>query len=302
MPTPDDSPLLARRLTAILVALNEGRELDPGALATEFGVSRRTIQRDLCQRFQCLNLERTDTGHYRLPQPHLGTFSFQDMEHFAALSGVRQLYPHLSRDFVRTLLDRPIDSALTVQGPSAEGLDSAQSRTFRQIEDAIRLQRCIGFSYSKPEGDKHYAHIAPYRLINHGGIWYMAALDGDCIKAFTFTKIDRLLVSDEAFERVARIEQLLKDEDSIWLNTHKTEVVLKVSAQVAGYFRRSRLIGAQKIEKELEDGGLIISGRIAHSNQILPTVRYWIPNIWIISPEHLQTEVEQQMRDYLEKH
>jgi hypothetical protein len=29
-------------------------------------------------------------------------------------------------------------------------------------------------------------------------------------------------------------------------------------------------------------------------------VRYWIPNIRIISPEHLQTEVEQQMRDYLE--
>jgi predicted DNA-binding transcriptional regulator YafY len=86
-------PLLARRLTAILVALNEGQELHPGALATKFGVSRRTIQRDLCERFIGLRLERTDTGHYRLPQPHLGTFSFEEMTRFAHLAGIRQLYP-----------------------------------------------------------------------------------------------------------------------------------------------------------------------------------------------------------------
>lgn len=300
MPSSDASSQLARRLATILLSLNEGREVDPGTLAAEFGVSRRTIQRDLCERFQDLALERTEAGGYRLPRPYLGTFSFEDIEHFATLAGIRPLYPHLSRDFVRALLDRPQDSTLLVQGIDHEALDGTRSVTFQQIETAIRQQRCLSFSYRKPEGDKTYPRIEPYRLIHHAGIWYLAALDGDRLKAFTFSKIDRLLVSDETFERAAPIEQLLQDEDTIWLNTHKTEVVLKVSQPAADYFRRRKLIGAQRIDKELEDGGLIVSGRIAHPNQILPVVRYWIPNVRIISPEPLQAEVERQLRDYLE--
>lgn len=42
---------LAYRLTQILVKLNNGESLDPLALADEFGVHPRTIQRDLNTRF-----------------------------------------------------------------------------------------------------------------------------------------------------------------------------------------------------------------------------------------------------------
>ncbi len=36
--------------------------------------------------------------------------------------------------------------------------------------------------------------------------------------------------------------------------------------------------------KELEDGGLIVSSRVAHDNQILPIVRYWMPHVRVVSP------------------
>ncbi len=55
----------------------------------------------------------------------------------------------------------------------------------------------------------------------------------------------------------------------------------------------------QIIEKELADGGLIISAKIRHPNQILPIVRYWIPHIRIISPETLQHEIEKGLDEYL---
>jgi hypothetical protein len=42
---------LAYRLTQILVKLNQGEKLDPQALADEFGVNLRTIQRDMNERF-----------------------------------------------------------------------------------------------------------------------------------------------------------------------------------------------------------------------------------------------------------
>jgi hypothetical protein len=93
---------------------------------------------------------------------------------------------------------------------------------------------------------------------------------------------------------------MLAREDSAWINEKKTEVILQVSPAVASYFRRRKLISRQVIEKELEDGGLILSGRFAHPNQILPIVRYWIPHVRIISPEGWQAELESGLKAYLE--
>ena len=42
----------------------------------------------------------------------------------------------------------------------------------------------------------------------------------------------------------------------------KKEIVLKVAREVADYFQRRKLIANQVIEKELEDGGLILSAKV----------------------------------------
>ena len=94
---------------------------------------------------------------------------------------------------------------------------------------------------------------------------------------------------------------MLKEEDGIWMGEEKKEIVLKIAREIAGYFKRRKLIANQVIEKELEDGGLILSAKVGHPNQVLPIVRYWIPHIRIISPEGLQKEMEQEMRDYIER-
>lgn len=52
---------------------------------------------------------------------------------------------------------------------------------------------------------------------------------------------------------------------------------------------------------ELEDGGLIVSAKVGHSNQVLPIICYWIAHIRIISLESLQAEVDQELADYLER-
>lgn len=69
---------------------------------------------------------------------------------------------------------------------------------------------------------------------------------------------------------------------------------------MADYFKRRRLIANQVIEKELADGGLIISAQAGHPNQVLPIVRYWIPHLRIVSPENLQEALERDLLRYLE--
>ncbi|MBK6851952.1 MAG: WYL domain-containing transcriptional regulator [Burkholderiales bacterium] len=293
-----DHDTLAHRLTQMLVRLNQGDKLQPHALAQEFNVNLRTIQRDLNERFAYLPLEKTEVG-YQLDPSYLGKLHYRDLERFACMAGIQRLYPVLSNEFLRDLLDRRIESALLVKGYNYEDLGD-RTHTFQLLEQAILERQTISFRYQKEAGSKSYTEAEPYKLINHCGVWYLACMDGDKLKAFSVSKIDRLLVSNDTFESAPHIEQLLRDEDSIWLNEKKTEVVLKVAKEAAGYFRRRKLIAGQVLEKELEDGGMLVSGKVAHPNQILPIVRYWIPNVQIISPEGLQAELNQQLHTYLE--
>ena len=136
-------------------------------------------------------------------------------------------------------------------------------------------------------------------MVNHKGIWYLAGKDGGKLKTFSFTKIERLTVTDNTFCPDPTVDKILADEDGIWLGEDKKEIVLKITKEVAGYFKRRKLIANQVIEKELEDGGLIVSAKVGHPNQVLPIVRYWIPHIRVINPEGLQTEMEDEIRAYL---
>lgn len=293
----DNHDTLVYRLAQILVKLNQGEKLDTQSLASEFGVNLRTIQRDLNERFAYLPLQKTD-GRYRLDPAFLGKLSIRDIERFASLAGVRGLFPSLSDEFLRDIFDARIQSALLVKGHHYENL-AGRENDFRELERAIVARRQVAFDYAKPEGVKSYAAVSPYKLINNKGIWYLAAIDGEKLKAFSFSKIAGLQTLQTSFAWMQPIDNQLADEDGIWLSEEKQEVVLKVSHEVASYFKRRRLIANQVIEKELEDGGLIVSARIGHANQILPIVRYWIPHVRIISPEAMQVELQVALAEYL---
>ena len=292
-----DHDTFGYRLIQILNKLKQGEKLDPTALAEEFNVNLRAIQRDLNERFAFLPLEKAN-GVYFLPLNFLGKLSLRDVELFARLAGISGLFPSGSDNFLREIFDARIQSALLVKGHQYEDLNDKES-VFRQLEQAILARQKITYEYRKNEGAKTYAEVEPYKLVNHDGIWYLAGKDGDKLKAFTFSKIDRLQVSDETFLADPAVEITLAAEDDIWLNNKKIEVVLKISASVSDYFKRRKLVPSQVIEKELEDGGLIVSTKVAHINQILPTVRQWIPNIRIISPEGVQAEMERDIKTYL---
>ena len=288
---------LVYRLAQILVKLNQGESLAPGDLADEFGVNLRTIQRDLNERFAYLPITKAN-GRYRLDATFLGKLSTRDIERFASLAGVRGLFPSFSDDFLRDIFDSQIQSALLVKGHNYEDLSGKEAQ-FRELERAIVGHRRVGFRYLKGEASKTYSDLEPYKLLNLKGIWYLAARDAGKLKTFAFTRIDGLLVSEDAFEPDPSVDETLATEDGIWFTEDRTEIVLKISSEVAGYFKRRKLIANQVIQMELGDGGLIVSAVVGHPNQIVPVVRYWIPHIRIISPDGLQAEMERGLADYL---
>lgn len=290
---------LAWRLTQILVRLNQGETLDPEALASEYNVSKRTIQRDLQDRFAFLPLQR-EGGRYQLEPAYLGQLNYRDLQRFAQLAGVSRLFPALSASFIRELFDTRIQETLNIHAIDQESFNPQSLNAFRTLQHAIQHTQRIRLTYTKDSGSKHI-ELAPYRLINHDGHWYLAATDQGQIKAYALGKISALETLEQTYTPDSAIHALIDNEDSIWLNSKKTEVVLTIAAPVADYFRRRKHIAQQVTVKDLEDGGLIVSGKFAHPNQILPTVRQWIPHIRIVSPEGWQEELDQSLREYLEK-
>jgi len=90
---------VAFRLTSMLRRLNEGKRLEPAALAEEFSVSLRTIQRDLNEKLAFLELENND-GYFTVKPARLGLLSMKDMERFAELAGLEGLHPRLSTELL----------------------------------------------------------------------------------------------------------------------------------------------------------------------------------------------------------
>lgn len=297
--TSDNHDTLVYRLAQMLVKLNQGEKLDPVALADEFGVNLRTVQRDLNERFAYLPLQKTD-GRYHLDPTFLGKLSTKDVERFASLAGVRGLFPSLSDEFLRDIFDSRVRDALLIKGHHYENL-AGREQAFRALEKAIVARQQIAFDYLKTDGVKSYASVAPYKLLNLKGIWYLAAIDGDKLKTFSFAKLEKLKLLDVTFDWSKEVDTKLAMEDGIWFTESQHEVVLKIGADVAGYFKRRKLIANQVIEKELADGSLLLSAKVGHPNQVLPIIRYWLPHIRVISPEPWQRELEQGMADYLKR-
>ena len=289
-----DHDKTAVRLTQILLKLNQGEKLDPKQLAEEFKVTLRTIQRDLLERFAYLPLQK-DNGLFSLEAYYLGKLNSQDVERFACLTGIKDLFPTLKDEFLRELFDSRISQAYLVKGHHYEDL-SGKNHEFKQLEQAILQHRYLQFSYK----DKEY-RVKPYKLVNHKAIWYLAAVADEQLKAYAFSQLRRVVVECDTFKPDPAINATIANEDSIWFAESKREVVIKVDSTVAHYFQRRALLPNQHIDKTLEDGSLIVSSRIAHDLQILPLIRYWLPNVEVISPSDLRLSLLQGLREYLGK-
>ena len=289
---------LADRLANILTKLNMGYQLSIKELASEFGVSTRTISRD----FDRINtylplLQDNENKKFYLDSNYLGKIAPKDIRNFAQLSGISHLYPSLDMSFLRELLDSRAHQIYSAKGYSFE--DASQFKElFKVLGKAIQEQRQIGFLY---KGESRL--VQPYRLIHHHGSWYLAAVRKDQLRTYRISHIQLMHATHEypQFIPDQDIVKVVEDDDSIWFGQDKQEIILSIDSQVAFYFKQRSILPEQQIVRELGDGGLLVSSKINHDMQLLPLIRFWIPHLKIVNPERLQDEMEKGLKEYLER-
>ena len=280
-PMPSKSPTatkLALRLSKILALLHQGDGIDKHALAKQYEVSVRTIERDLADRLHGI-AEQTNDGHWQLSHPHRSTIPCTQLNEYTRLVGATHLFPDTSLPYLLTQLkNQKSRQTMHVQPMPHEDL-RLQGPVFALLQGAIECHHECRFGYKgKPR------HTQPYRLIYKNGVWYLAAEEAGQLKNFSVALIEGLQVDETSRFNPKRAHQdYINARDDVWFTSGTTEVLLRVAPEVARYFTRRALLPRQQ-QRADPDGSLLVTTQIGHINQLIPMVRYWLPHVRIVQP------------------
>lgn len=196
---------LAIRLAILVSRLFMGESLNISQLAQEFGVSGRTVQRDLRERLRYLDTEYID-GHVSLRDARGPFRTNSDILRFAQITSVAHYFPVLDPKLLSVLLDNRQDPPCIVwNDPPRQA--PALFDGFQVIVQSIIRNRLIRFLHR----EHLQSSIAPYRLICHDGEWYLAAVSKDHIQVFTLSAITDVVMTTSSFARNRHIDRILQD-------------------------------------------------------------------------------------------
>lgn len=283
---------LSTRLSQILIKFNNGDRVTIEDLAEEFGVSKRTIERDFV-RFSYLPIIKENKEYY-LENLAIGKLNFDDIKNFAIFSGIKSLFPSLTKQFLAEILTDKINKAFLVSNSGFEDIEKKQE-IFYNLTSAICDQKIINFFYN----DKARV-VKPYKLINTNGIWYLNATENEDIKTYTFSKIKSLKVTDEKFIQNINILKEIERNEINFLSSITKEVHLQIDNSAKEYFLRKKVLSNMKIIDQTNEY-FIVSTNVAFDDEILNIVKQWIPYIRIVFPFELQNKLQDTLKNYLLK-
>ncbi len=291
------------RLTTILSRLNDGESLSVKALAEDFNVSTRTIQRDFNERLISYPIYQ-ENKKWKMQDGYKLEKS-STLEDTVVLDIMEKLFESIGGKFAtksKHLLSKiknedfnPIYAKLNIEDISGQILDIAT------LENAIKDKSIISYQYNMNK-KSNYIEVKPLKVVNFEGFWYLVALDArnDELKKYYLKNISSIQVSNMKFEIDSKLEKQLDNSISIWFQKDVEPFEVKIFANdiASKYFKR-RPLPTQTISSLNEDGTMEFVVKITHEMEILPIIKYWIPHLQVIQPEYLREIIQKDLKYYL---
>jgi len=173
-----------------------------------------------------------------------------------------------------------------------------------KLKKAVKAKRYISIAYEKDKL-KAYNDIKPIKIVFARNNWYLAAINSNDSRTFEFTffRISHIvavtLSSGTFHEEVSALKHL--DNLQTLFELYKTEqykVRILVKQRAAPYFKSKKYLKSQKIEKENDDGSLILSYQINNGMEILPIIKRWLPELIVLEPVELKNEIHAIIGQY----
>ncbi|MDA8132266.1 MAG: WYL domain-containing protein [Elusimicrobia bacterium] len=302
------------RVLNILNRLNEG-PVRVADLSAEFGVSERSIQRDL---------ERINLTGFHLDTPQKGVYTFAGgvslknfnltSEQLSVLVLMREMAGGMGgaikdafdKVFERATTAAPSDSPFYAVGPRA--LNPLTRKFYEDIVFAIERGKKLKVRYAAAAGEKERV-LCPVKILASESFFYMmASVDGGRTGEYPKFRVDRIKKLDilpDEFTPPApgTIKKIIGTATTIWgVNEgRRTPVAIRAEGAAADFLRSKEILPAQKVSKPAADGSVTVKAVIRHPMELVPLVLHWMPEITIAEPRELRAEVRNRIDSYLKK-
>lgn len=304
-----------RMLTIIVMLLNRSR-ISAKELAEKFGISVRTVYRDI----ETINMagtpiisypgnnggfgiiENYKLDHQLLTLNNLCSMlsalkgvnsSLEDVELESSIEKLRNLIPHDKTHH----LDLRMEQIIIGMQPWA--YNSKQKQLVKLIQNAITQTQLIKISYRSYANETSIRQIEPMSLVFKSYTWYLFAycyLKED-FRVFRISRIIDLQIEDVIFTRKEKsyheIEEASKKQVSLTNITLK--FASKVRARVEDVFDRENI-------EILNTGELIVSGQFPEKEWCFALIFSFGEYVEVLGPETVRREVASRIRSMNEKY
>ena len=294
------------RSILLLQELSEHGSKRVEELAQMFGVSKRTIYRDIERlHFFPIELERGEgivriAEGFTLENPKLQDYEMLIAElAFDSLRGMgEEVQKHINS--IKAKIANPLFfSPYDIKASGFEEIDM-NSNLLNKIEDAITKR-----NISHVSSNDKTSTVDPYKVVAFEGIWYLLAKDraDNRIKTYLVADITEFRATPDVFASdYVDIDKLLENVHSAWFDDGNSfEVHVKVAKEIAHFNKNKKYLTSQRILNKYNDGSLLVSFEVSHDEDVDNLIKAWLPHIEIVSPKRLRDKLANELESYLEK-
>ena len=293
------------RLLTILTKISNNEEPTTKELAQEFGVTVRTIQKDIYERLynfpitknslgklifhEGFSLKRTMLDEDELMFLNLALSQFEDVADI----------DKIQHRIFQKLINKTFYNPYYIKQDDIEDID-IDSPTIELLERLIKESAIVNLTLSNKT-----VEVELYKIVNYDGFWYLFAKDieQEKTKVYKFSDIRDISPTYRYHKRSHKeIEALLEKTHSAFFDDGNSfEVVVKVYKEVAPYFKSKDFLTTQKIQKENEDGSIEVSFEVSHDEDVDNIIKSWLPHIEILKPQRFRQKLLVELKTYIKK-
>ena len=299
--------LQVSRLFEIIYILLNKESITTKELAAQFGVSMRTIRRDIdtlsLAGIPIYTQKGKGGGVSLLPNFVLNKSILSDHEQNEILTALHGL-AHIKVGDANDVLNRlsTIFNKTAANWLEVDFSDWDNSNDFNSFKTAILKHRIALFDYYNSYGEKTFRRVEPMQLLFKHNAWYLKAfcLTKQGIRLYKLTRINNLVVTNEHF-LVRALLSSISDDDAQTAQRERSDITIKLRIAPEMAYRVFDDFADDMIDKQ-PDGSFIVTRTYPEDNWVYSYVLSFGKYAEVLEPKHLQEIIKAETQNILAKY
>lgn len=277
-----------QRVMNIIKRLYAGEKLKISALAKDYNVSTKTIQRDLKERLKSSALIKDGHRFYLKTQGTQEDFILDFFSNIAKNMG-EEFFLKTLQIFSKYQAIKDDVLFLQLQAKPLTHKISMIATLQNAIKKNLEIQV---FCHDTP-----ISSIQPYKIASINAQWYLFAKKGDEMIFLCLEEIEKVKLGRKKF---VYSKEVLRRFESEFFKEPKTLISLFVYPEIAPIMKQKKFAHHQKILED-HDGNLIIEFLSNNLVGIEQEVLRFLPHIAVLEPQELKEKIESKVLEYAKK-